>query len=923
MKKPFPRILGLIICVCSLNRALAQNPPFFNVKSYGATGNGSTSDTSAINKAIIAANAAGGGTVTFPSGSYLSGSIHLSNDVTLYLSNGATILGASSGYDAPESNPYSQYQDSGHSHFHNALIWGDGVNNVGVMGPGKIDGNGHLSTSSTTPADKALSLKLCTGIIVSGVTITHGGHFGIFMDGCTNVVVTNAQILESSDRDGFNLIDSSHCTIINSTIEGSDDSMCLKNTYALGRKIGSSDIHVSGCTILSTGNNATQFGSESVGDWTDVTFSNCKLTAAGKAGIGITSQDGAVIDGVTYDNITISGCAAPIWMKLDHRTGGAPGTVPVGRIRNISINNVTASHATQGSHSYIPTINGYFDGSSTIIPIENVVLNNVNISTVGGSSSSGNNNEPANNQDWRPANYGSWPCFGWFLRFAQNICFTNCQSHFDNNDDRAAVVAEKSTNILFDTFVAEVGSSSPYDLRFTNTTGYDVINSQSTTGGALRIKSNGSTTAFIAPAPLFNPPGDSYSSPVSVTLNDISGTSMFYTTDGSTPTTSSTPYTGPIDVSSQTTIKAIASVSGMVDSAVNTAIYLFPSGGNSGGGDFSISASPSLQSVNANSSTTYTVTITASGGFTGTVTPSASGLPSGATASFNPSTVSGSGSTTLTVTTSSSTPANTYTLTITGNSGSLSHSTQVNLAVMDFTVSATPSSQTVAPGASTNYTVNVGTVNGFSGTVTFSASGLPSGATASFNPTSVNSLGSSTMTVTTSSSTPNGSSTIVVKGTSGNLANTANVTLNVGTGSQATNVVFEAENVAVTSSGASTSVQTDANSSNGKWIELAATATGQWMQFTTPTMLAGTYQLQMEWKGNNNRGQLALSVDGGSQLGNTLDQYSANQTYPTTNFGNVTFSATGAHTIRLTVTGKNGSSSGFLLSADKFSLIAQ
>src|SRR5439155_11775023 len=116
---------------------------------------------------ISAANAAGGGTVLLPAGTYQSRSIHLKSNVTLNLAAGATIRAASSGFDAAEANSFSKYQDYGHSHFHNALLWGEQVNNVGITGAGTIDGAGHLVTSNTVAgghADKALSLKLCDHI---------------------------------------------------------------------------------------------------------------------------------------------------------------------------------------------------------------------------------------------------------------------------------------------------------------------------------------------------------------------------------------------------------------------------------------------------------------------------------------------------------------------------------------------------------------------------------------------------------------------------------------------------------------------------------------------------------------------------------------------------------------------------------------
>src|SRR6185369_4706109 len=114
------------------------------------------------------------------------------------------------------------------------------------------------------------------------------------------------------------------------------------------------------------------------------------------------------------------------------------------------------------------------------------------------------------------------------------------------------------------------------------------------------------------------------------------------------------------------------------------------------------------------------------------------------------------------------------------------------------------------------------------------------------------------------------------------------VTISGGTATQA----FEAESLTRTSTGATTTVQSDANTSGGTWISLDATATGQFVDFTTPSIPAGTYSVQMSYKTNNNRGILSLKVDG-TQIGGTLDQYAATSTYPSTTFGNVTFASAG------------------------------
>ena len=199
-------------------------------------------------------------------------------------------------------------------------------------------------------------------------------------------------------------------------------------------------------------------------------------------------------------------------------------------------------------------------------------------------------------------------------------------------------------------------------------------------------------------------------------------------------------------------------------------------------GDFSVSASPTSQSVAQGASTNYDVTVTPSGGFSGSVTFSASGLPAGASASFNPASVPGSGSSTMTVTTGGATPAGSFTLTITGTSGSLVHSTTVTLVVTstgtaDFSLSATPSSRIVVRRASTTYSVTITPSAGFVGTVALSVSGLSGGATASFNPPSVNGSGSSTLTVTAGNQ--KGTFTLAIIGTSGALQHTTSVTLTV------------------------------------------------------------------------------------------------------------------------------------------------
>jgi hypothetical protein len=212
-----------------------------------------------------------------------------------------------------------------------------------------------------------------------------------------------------------------------------------------------------------------------------------------------------------------------------------------------------------------------------------------------------------------------------------------------------------------------------------------------------------------------------------------------------------------------------------------------PSGARNGilqtpGPDFTLGASPSSRTVVAGVTAAYTVTVTGVNGFADPVGLTASGLPTGATASFDPASVTGSGTSNLTVTTAASTPPGSYTITVTGTSATLAHATTVVLAVTgpgDFAITATPASRTVTRGGSASYTATVTPSGGFTGVVSFSLTGLPAGASASFNPASVNTAGSSTLTVTTARNAARGTFTLTISGTGGGHTHAATVSLTV------------------------------------------------------------------------------------------------------------------------------------------------
>lgn len=202
--------------------------------------------------------------------------------------------------------------------------------------------------------------------------------------------------------------------------------------------------------------------------------------------------------------------------------------------------------------------------------------------------------------------------------------------------------------------------------------------------------------------------------------------------------------------------------------------------------DFIVAASPASLSMNQGSSATTTVSVTTSGGFNSAVSLSASGLPSGVTASFSPASIAapGNGSSTLTISASSIAAAGTFNVTVTAAGGGITHTTTVAVTVTtaqppDFTVSLAPSSLSVTQGSSATSTISTSALGGFNSTVSLSASGLPSGVTASFSPASIGTPGSSTLTLTAAPTATTGTATVTITASGGGISHTATLSLTV------------------------------------------------------------------------------------------------------------------------------------------------
>jgi len=281
------------------------------------------------------------------------------------------------------------------------------------------------------------------------------------------------------------------------------------------------------------------------------------------------------------------------------------------------------------------------------------------------------------------------------------------------------------------------------------------------------------TAAITSPATnVTRNPGGSVS--FAGTGSDLDGTISAYawTFPGGSPDASSVASPGNVTYSTPGTYTATLRVTddlGLTSPAATRTITV---------SDFSLSATPASQTIVPGASTSYTATVTPQTGFTGTVTFSVTGLPSGATAAFNPLSVATKGSTTVSVSTSAATLPGSYPLTIQGTSGPRIRTVNVTLVVNgDFSISATPASRTITRGGVATYNVTIAAGQGFSGTVNLTVSGAPQRATTTFNPASIVNAGTSVLTIDTNPNVQRRTRTLTITGAGGGRSHSVNVTL--------------------------------------------------------------------------------------------------------------------------------------------------
>lgn len=471
--------------------ALAQSPEpaaaesLFNVRSYGATGDGKTVDTPAINKAIEAIAAAGGGTLLFPAGTYICFTIRLRSNIILYLSRGCTILAADSpkagettGYNggvydpAGSLQPWEKYQDYGHNHWPNSLFYGEGISDFSIVGPGLIHGKGlsfgQGGTRGNYPGfkaeqagvgNKAIALKNCHNVLLRDFSVLKGGHFALLATGVDNLTLDN--LLIDTDRDGFDIDCCRNVRVSNCTVNSPwDDAICPKSSYALGYARSTDNVTISNNYVTGTYELGTvldgtwkkftdeghphqgriKCGTESNGGFRNITISGNVIE--GCKGIALETSDGAYLEDFAITGNTMRDIFdAPLFLSLNRRNRGPSDTARPGTLRRILISNIVSSNSDSATSSI-------FSGIASNL-IEDVKLSNCFFGHRGLPTVVGRGSRSKPMPDWRTiqvpeqeegypelSGFGPTPSSGFFIRHLKNLEMSHVEIEPANADPR-------------------------------------------------------------------------------------------------------------------------------------------------------------------------------------------------------------------------------------------------------------------------------------------------------------------------------------------------------------------------------------------------------------------------------------------------------------------------------------------------------
>jgi len=491
-------VLGIFAFVLVQNPIALGSAEKYNIVDFGAKPDGTALCTQAIQTAIDRCAENGGGTVYFPAGTWLTGTVYLESHVTLWLDSGCVLLGSKEKKDYGPPRKSRGTEAETFSYW--AIIGGKGLENIAIRGRGTIDGQGSNFKYKDGSRPKNIYLEDCSDVLIEGVRLRNAGSWMQHYRNCDRLTIRDIAVFNhvSYNNDGLNIDSCRDVTITGCTVDSDDDAIVMKSLSLNPCQ----NVTISDC-IVSSHCNSIKMGTESGGGFQNIAITNCAICSPryskviygrqrGLAGVALEIVDGGTLDRVAISNLTIKGVTVPIFMRLGNRARvyGQGQKPDIGMFRNVNVSNIIAT----GCSSVGCSITGLPDHA-----IENVTLSNINLGFEGG----GTKEEASRGIAEKPESYpestmfGTLPAYGFFCRHVNGLRFHNIKLQTEKADHRHAMVFDDVSDAVVDSLDAPFAADAAGMIRCTNSRNLFVRNCRPPEGTELFLDLWGPRTGNV------------------------------------------------------------------------------------------------------------------------------------------------------------------------------------------------------------------------------------------------------------------------------------------------------------------------------------------------------------------------------------------------------------------------------------------
>jgi len=472
-------VLGSGVRADSQTPERGNTPGFgdYDVRAFGARGDGNANDTAAVQAAIDRCSITGG-RVVFPPGQYRTGMIRLKSHVTIELCNQAVWRAI------PDVSLYPKPPSSSTP----AFLFAEGQEDIHITGDGKINGSGDAHDvfivgpeQTKGPRPYGLLLRQCRNISLSGVTLESSAYWMLRPEECDDVVIRGLKIRNHSNlnNDGIDVVDCHRVVISDCILDCEDDAICLKSHSERGVE----DVVVTNC-VVSSHASAIKFGTASRGAFNRIVVSNCVVKPSavretlhprqlvdGITGIDLASTDGAALTNVSFNNIVIDGVLTPFFLRLGNRhsrrkreSGATVSSIRAGIVEGVSLSNIRAVNAGPVACS----ISGY-PGHY----VRDVRLSNIDLALRSSGTAADLDTEVPENSDRYPMTTMfrvNLPAYGLFVRHVRDISIDGLHLRPKAEEPRPELVADDVYGIQVTGLTSSHPKREKPELKISNST---------------------------------------------------------------------------------------------------------------------------------------------------------------------------------------------------------------------------------------------------------------------------------------------------------------------------------------------------------------------------------------------------------------------------------------------------------------------